>query len=123
MPYRPHGRASVNPSSPRAWATCDRCGFNNNLEKLSWQYQWSGPQLRNTRILVCPTCLDKPAQFLKTIILPPDPVPVANARPENYDYDFGNVMASQEGSAFITEAQDQYWIPDNSVNDADEDAP
>lgn len=123
MAYRPHARASVNPSSPRAWATCDRCGMNYNLERLGWQYQWSGPQLRNTRFLVCPSCMDKPAEFLKTIILPPDPVPVANPRPENYSYDFDNVMSTQDGSAFITEAETQYLIPDNSVNDADEDAP
>lgn len=124
MPYRPHGRASVNSASPRAWATCDRCGLNYNLEDLKWQFQWIGAQLQNLNWLVCDTCLDKPAEFLKSIILPPDPVPVSNPRPENYNADFNNAMATQDGTPFVTEADNgTFMIPDNSVNDADEDAP
>lgn len=82
---RPHPRrAETNPSSPRAWATCDRCGFVTNHYKLQWQHDWAGTQLINKGILVCDSCLDVPQRQLGTIILPPDPVPIMNARPEPY---------------------------------------
>lgn len=124
MPWRPHGHARVNPGSPRAWATCDRCGGNYNLEDLQWQYQWVGPTLQNLQWLVCPTCLDKPAEFLKAIILPPDPVPVSNPRPENYNADFNNVIATEDGVAVVMDGDTgTFLIPDNSVNDANEDPP
>jgi hypothetical protein len=87
MAYRWHGRAEVNPDWPRAWATCDGCGFNFNLYKLQWQRQWAGFQLINQRTLVCETCLDKPAAFLKAIVLPPDPPPLVVVRPEPYRVD------------------------------------
>lgn len=74
----PRGR--VNPSSPQAFAICDRCGQLRNLVDLRWQYAWGGLNLYNTRILVCDPCLDIPNENLRTIILPPDPPPVLNAR-------------------------------------------
>lgn len=87
MAWRPHGPAQVNPDNPRAWATCDRCGWITNHYKLQWQYQWAGFKLNNLRILVCDRCLDKPAQFLQAIILPPDPPPLFNVRPEPFALD------------------------------------
>ncbi len=80
-------RARVNPSSPRAWATDDRSGFVGNHENLCWQYEWAGNKLINTKILVFPDELDKPQRQLGTIIIPPDPPPIMNARPEQYDID------------------------------------
>jgi hypothetical protein len=56
-----------------------------NRDQLQWQWDWQqGPRLFNLRILVCPTCLDVPQESGRTIVLPPDPVPIANPRPENY---------------------------------------
>ena len=82
---RPHGRAQVSQNAPRALAVCDRCGFMYNLDNLQWQWDWQqGPRLFNLRILVCPTCLDVPQESGRTIVLPPDPIPVHNPRPENY---------------------------------------
>jgi len=90
MAWRPHPRgASTDRSAPRAWATCDRCGFIYNHYKLSWQYDWAGPQLINKRFLVCPRCLDVPQENLRTIVIPPDPPPIYNARPEPYSIDEG----------------------------------
>jgi hypothetical protein len=80
-------RARVNPSSPRAWATSDRNAMISNHEDLQWQYEWSGNKLVNLKILVSPDELDKPQRQLGTIILPPDPPSVMNARPEQYDID------------------------------------
>lgn len=85
---RPHPRrARTNPQSPRAWATDDRSGFVGNHDNLSWQFDWRGTQLINTRVLVYADQLDTPQRQLGTIILPPDPLPVLNARPEQYAID------------------------------------
>lgn len=81
---RPHGHASISARNPRALATCDRCGAIYNHDALQWQYQWVGPRLQNLYRLVCKSCLDIPQEQLKLIVLPPDPVPIQNARPENY---------------------------------------
>lgn len=50
---------------------------------LSWQYQWRGTKLQNIQLLVCQDCLDIPQEQLRVIIIPPDPIPISNARPEN----------------------------------------
>lgn len=85
---RPHGRrASVSTSNPVAFAQCDRCGCWVNRTGLQWQFQWSGTHLYNLGILVCEPCLDTPFEQLRTIILPPDPPPVINARPPNFTYE------------------------------------
>ena len=77
-------RAATNRLSPRAHAICDRCGARYNHDQLRWQFQWTGPKLQNLRLLVCRSCLDVPQEQLRTIILPPDPVPIDNPRPEQY---------------------------------------
>src|SRR5882762_4893552 len=81
---RPHGRASISMRQPRALAVCDRCGFLYNHTSLQWQHEWRGPRLQNLHILVCQPCLDTPQEQLRTIVLPPDPTTIANARPEAY---------------------------------------
>lgn len=78
------GRARTNPRSPASHAICDRCGGRYNHVDLSWQYDWSGASLINKRILVCNHCTDTPQQQLRTIVLPADPPPIMNARPENF---------------------------------------
>lgn len=55
-----------------------------NHDQLQFQHQWAGPKLQNLRLLVCRSCLDVPQEGLRTIILPPDPVPIQNPRPEQY---------------------------------------
>ncbi len=88
MAWRPHPRrARTDPSSPRAWATSDRSGFVDNLENMVWQTQWRGTKLIKTGLLVSPEDWDVPQRQLGTVILPPDPVAVRNARPENYPID------------------------------------
>ncbi len=103
---RPHPRgAQTSPSSPEAWGTCDRCGFILNHNKLSWQFEWAGTRLTNLGILVCNTCLDEPQRQLGTIILPPDPMPIMNARPEQYALDEQPVSAryTEDGRVRIIE--------------------
>ena len=81
---RPHGRARVDTRNPRAFGICDRCGFLYNHYELRWQFDYAGAGLINRRILVCETCEDIPQAQLRNIILPADPVPIMNARIQNY---------------------------------------
>lgn len=108
--------ASVDPRSPRALGTCDRCGFVYNHYQLAWQFQWQGPKLQNQRILVCPTCLDEPQENIRTIIVPPDPIPIYNPRPDPHNLELyssappgftsgsPNVLTTESGSFLTTES-------------------
>lgn len=109
MAWRPHGRAKVNVGNQDAFAVCDRCYLLYNKSDLQWQYDWRGPRLMNLRILVCRICLDKPQEQLRPRILPPDPVPVFNPRPENYYADDGDVAYAGSGD-LIPGAQAWYGL-------------
>jgi hypothetical protein len=88
MPLPKPKYARVNSRNPEAWAKCDRCGFWRNSKDLAFQYEWAGTHLYSLGLLVCADrCYDRPFEQLRTIILPPDPPPVQNARTENYAYD------------------------------------
>lgn len=90
------GRASTSSSSPQAHAICDRCGFRYNHAALTWQYDWAGASLINKRILVCSTCLDTPQEQLRAIVVPSDPVPIANPRVEFFvDYESNTRLTNQ----------------------------
>lgn len=78
------GRARVSASNPRAFGQCDCCGFQYNLEDLSYQYQWAGQKLINQHFRVCPTCLDVPSHRYNPYAIPADPVPVYDPRIENF---------------------------------------
>jgi hypothetical protein len=84
---RPTSRFRVDSEAPRARGVCDFCGQHWQHSALVWQFEWVGPRLQNQRFLVCPPCNDKPNQQLRTIVIPPDPVPIMNSRPENYVQD------------------------------------
>lgn len=99
---RPHSHFRVDPTNPKARGVCDRCGQHWQLEQLRWQYQWTGPRLQNLYKLVCPPCLDVPQPNIRTIIIPSDPVPVMNARPENYVADDNPLSAVGVSPNFFT---------------------
>lgn len=110
-PWHQTGRGRVSASHPSALGVCDRCGFTYNLKDLVWQYQWAGPKLQNLRLLVCvPLCLDKPQEQLRTIVIPADPVPVLNPRPEQYSETVPNFVATESstfsGNDLTTESGD-----------------
>ena len=81
---RPHGRARISSSDPRALGICDRCGFQYNLRSLRYQYDWAGPQMINKQLRVCHVCYDEPQEQLRTTLITADPPPVVNPRPENF---------------------------------------
>lgn len=81
---RLHGHARADRHKPRAWGVCDRCGFLYNKHELQWQYEWFGARTQNTNMLVCDRCLDDLQEQLRVIVLPADPTPIVNPRPEQY---------------------------------------
>lgn len=91
--------ARVSTTNPEAWAVCDRCGFYRNRSDLVWQTEWAGTHLYNIQILVCSDrCFDTPNEQLRTIILPPDPPPILNARVPNYAYEEYIPLVAQQGA-------------------------
>lgn len=105
---RPHPRrARTDPSSPRAWATSDRSGFIGNHENLQWQYEWAGTKLINKRVLVYADEYDTPNRQLGIIILPADPLPIRNARVENYAIDEYPVstLTTENGAVLIIDGK------------------
>lgn len=83
FPTGAKGFARVDTRRPVAFAICDRCGQRYNRTDLTWQFDWRGAQLQNLRLLVCKRkCLDVPQEQLRSYSPPPDPLPIANARPD-----------------------------------------
>lgn len=78
------GRARISSKNPQALGICDRCGFTYNHVNLQWQFDWRGSTMQNVRILVCRSCLDVPQEQQRAIVVPADPVPIMNARVENW---------------------------------------
>ena len=90
--------ACVDPTNPEAWAQCDRCSFIRNRSDLIWQFHWAGMNLYNESILVCQDrCYDTPQEQFRTVILPPDPPPIINARVPNFDYEEYTIIVYQFG--------------------------
>ena len=78
--------------------------------------QWAGTKLLNLKLLVCDHCLDQPAPFLRTLILPVDPPPVFNARVEPYDIDETDYRVTTGGQTRDTEDPlDQPRITENDT--------
>jgi hypothetical protein len=116
--WRPKN-AEVDADNPRAWATCDRCGWIHNLHKLQFQYAYQGSsQPQNTRFLVCTRCLDPLNPQSMPYILSPDPMPVFNARPGASDlYGEASYLVAEDESILTTEGGDSLItpIPDPTV--------
>lgn len=120
MSWHPTGRARVSARSPEAHGICDRCGFRYLLKDLQWQYQWAGVKLQNLRLLVCTTnCLDNPQPAIKSLIIPPDPLPVLNPRPEAYSETVPNFVATENstfaGNDLTTESDDNIIWEDETT--------
>ncbi len=97
MSRRQAKHVNVDSSNPQAAAVCDLCGRWYQLVDLQWNYQWAGTSLFNTRSLRCCECLDRPNEQLRSIVLPPDPYPVLNARVPDFAYEEYTIMIAQNG--------------------------
>jgi hypothetical protein len=76
------GYAVTDARNPRAFAVCDECGAWHNRFRLQEQMEFAGDGLINQHRLVCPRCISKPQEQFRTPILPADPVPIDDPRPE-----------------------------------------
>lgn len=102
----PHGRARVNPRAPQAFAVCDRCGFQYNHVDLQWQMEWAGTRLVNKNLLVCSSCLDPPTPFLRTYVLPADPVPIKDPRAPDLTHARDNFLVTEGGTVITDDTGD-----------------
>lgn len=93
--YLDHAR--LNPNWPERAAQCQRCGDVYSLSDLAPQFLWGGLQLINTNLYVCPTCLDVPAPFQRTIILPPDPPPTFLSRQIGFPAEEDDYLIAEGG--------------------------
>lgn len=103
MAWRFHSRAYASATRPEAWGQCDRCNRTYLHKNLTFQKKWQGIQLANLFILVCWECYDKPQENIRTLIIPPDPVPIMNARPEQYDQEVPSFLMTEDRQALLTE--------------------
>lgn len=110
MAYRWHPKnAEVDADSPRAWGTCARCGMQWNLNQLTWQYSYQGAFVPvNTFSLVCPKHIDPLNEQDQAYILPPDPSPIFNARPETYTLDEASWLLTQDGEIITTQGGEYF---------------
>lgn len=85
IPYPVNVHAPTSARQPEPTGICARCSFYYKLSQLEEQWEWAGPQLYNKRILVCRrTCLDRPNEQLRTIVIGPDPIPPSRPSPTFY---------------------------------------
>lgn len=106
MAFRPHGRARVDSKRPQAFGVCDRCATVYNLVDLGYEEDWRGNRIMRTGFRVCRSCMSIPAPFLRTVILPPDPVPVKDPRPLNFSGSRSNDRVTESDDTRVTEADD-----------------
>jgi hypothetical protein len=83
-----HGRAVIDPDAPEATALCDRCKKLYNRGDLHYQFDWVGRNFQSKRLLVCDTCYDEPSEYLRTLTIPADPMPVIDGRVLGTPIDF-----------------------------------
>lgn len=109
MSWRPHPRrTTLDINDPDPWATSDRSGFIGDHSKMMFQMQYAGSQLINTGLLVHPDEYDIPNEQFRTLVLPPDPDVLFNARPEPLVIDQTDWLTTgiRGGDGDIIETQD-----------------
>lgn len=103
MAWRFHSQAYASQTRPEAWGQCDRCNRTYLHKNLTFQKKWQGIQLANLFVLVCWECYDKPQENIRTLIIPPDPIPIMNARPEQYSAEVPSFLMTEDRSGLLTE--------------------
>lgn len=112
MSKRPHPRGTTTNPSVGPWTTCDRCGFVSSMSRMQFQYDFMGGSApQNLGILVCGRCLDDLQYQNMLLILPPDPAPIFNTRPEAYVADETNWLTTQDSEIITTEDDALFTTP------------
>ena len=97
------GFARVSTRQPEAFAICDTCGHLFNHTSLVQQMEFHGNSIRPTGFMVCTrTCTDTPQPQISTPILPNDPYPIKNPRPELYPGDAFEKASSPDPASWAT---------------------
>ena len=113
MPFYPD-HARINADWPERAAQCQRCGDIYSLSDLTPQSQWSGLQLTDTNYYVCKRCLDIPAPFQRTIILPPDPPPTFLARQIKFPAEENDYIVAEDGTPLVDESTGKDFVPEGN---------
>lgn len=83
MTYRPKGKhVTIDESYPEALGICDYTGFVHLRRDLVQQMEYRGNGLVWTGLYVGKDYADIPNEQQRPPILPPDPIPVQNPRPQ-----------------------------------------
>lgn len=76
---------------------------------MSFQYDYNGGyQPVNTGYLVCPRCMDDWNMQRRLLVIPPDPPPLMNTRPENYSIDETNFLTTESGDIIDTQSGEPF---------------
>lgn len=83
MSDRPHGKhVFIDEDNPEALGICDYTGFVHRRIDLVRQMQWRGNAIVWTGLYVGKDYADVPNEQSRPPILPPDPVPILEPRPQ-----------------------------------------
>jgi hypothetical protein len=109
MAKRPHPRGTTTNPHAVPWTTCDRCGRIYSMNRMEYQTAYVGGQTpENLGLLVCNTCLDSLNYQNMLLILPPDPAPFFDTRPEAYAVDETSWLTTQSGDIIDTEGGSEF---------------
>lgn len=102
MGFRGNPRGASKDPHQGPWATCDRCGFIYSMSRMQFQYDFvGGPEPQDLHLLVCNKCLDDLNFQQKFFVLPGDPQPFMNTRPEQYVADESSWLTTENGDVLV----------------------
>lgn len=103
--WRYHSKARIDAYKPEGHGTCDRCSQIVTKADMIWEMEYRGNSLMRTGFLVCSTCLDKPYEGWRPILLPADPVPLLNSRTEPFLIEENSVAPSNTVNNFLAQSK------------------
>lgn len=76
---------------------------------MSFQYDFAGTSVPiNTQLLRCPKCITPLTWQKKLLVIPPDPPPIFNTRPEPLTVDNTNWLVTDDDDIITTESGDPF---------------
>lgn len=119
MTYRPHLKYASYDAHAGPWTTCSTCGLIWSQKDMQFQYDFRGGSVPiNTGWLRCPKCITPLTYQQSLLIIPPDPPPFMNTRPEPYTVDETSWLTTEDGDIISTQNSDGFTsnIPNPSQN-------